>query len=127
MMRADDVLTVIDALDAAGIAAWVDGGWGIDALLGAEHRPHDDVDIVVPLNRIAEVQRSLAALGFAMHVDELPTRCVLRDPSDHRIDCHPVTFGASGAATQRLPDGRDAIYPAAGFAGRGVIGGRTVR
>jgi lincosamide nucleotidyltransferase A/C/D/E len=60
-------------------------------------------------------------------VDELPTRCVLRDPSDRRIDCHPVTFDATGAATQRLQDGRDAIYPAAGFAGRGVIAGHPVR
>jgi lincosamide nucleotidyltransferase A/C/D/E len=127
MMQPQDVLAVIDALDAAGIAVWIDGGWGIDALLGAQHRPHDDVDIVVPLARIADARRTLTPLGFVMYVDELPTRCVLRDPSDRRIDCHPVTFDATGAATQRLPDGRDAIYPAAGFTGHGVIDGRSVR
>jgi lincosamide nucleotidyltransferase A/C/D/E len=127
MMRAADVLAVIDRLNAAMIPVWIDGGWGIDALLGAEHRPHDDVDIVVPLARMAAVQQALAPLGFVMHEDELPTRCVLRDPSDRRIDCHPVAFDATGAATQRLPDGRNAPYPAAGFTGRGVIGGRPVR
>jgi lincosamide nucleotidyltransferase A/C/D/E len=127
MMQAQDVLAVIDQLDAANIPVWIDGGWGIDALLGAEHRPHDDVDIVVPLDRIAAVQSTLAPLGFVMHIDELPTRCVLRDPTDRRIDCHPVTFDATGVATQRLPDGTDCLYPTAGFAGRGVIGGRIVR
>lgn len=126
-MQAQDVLAVIDQLDAAGIAVWIDGGWGIDALLGAEHRPHDDVDIVVPLDQIAVVQGTLAPLGFIMHIDELPTRCVLRDPSDRRIDCHPVTFDASGTGRQRLPDGTDGLYPAAGFTGCGVISGRAVR
>jgi lincosamide nucleotidyltransferase A/C/D/E len=36
-----DVLGVLDRLDAAGIEWWVDGGWGIDALLGEETRPHE--------------------------------------------------------------------------------------
>jgi lincosamide nucleotidyltransferase A/C/D/E len=126
MMAACDVLTIIDRLVGAGTVVWVDGGWGIDALLGARHRPHDDVDIVVRLDQIDDVRRALAPLGFVLYIDELPTRCVLRDPVDRRIDCHPVTFDATGAATQRLPDGTDAPYPAEGFTGRGTIGGHAV-
>jgi lincosamide nucleotidyltransferase A/C/D/E len=127
MMLADDVLAVIDCLDEAAIPVWIDGGWGIDALLGVQHRPHDDVDIVVPLTEIGAVQRALAPLGYILHVDDLPTRCVLRDPTDRRIDCHPVTFDATGDGAQRQYDGSDAYYPAAGFDGRGIIGGRAVR
>lgn len=26
---------------------WLDGGWGVDALLGRQTRPHDDMDIVI--------------------------------------------------------------------------------
>ncbi len=70
---------------------------------------------------------ALAALGFALHVDEWPTRFVLRDPDDRRIDFHPVTFGADGAATQELYDGSLCPYPAEGFTGRGTVGGRPVR
>ena len=38
MMTATDVHAVLDVLDAAGIRVWVDGGWGIDALLGRQTR-----------------------------------------------------------------------------------------
>src|SRR5207247_10666750 len=48
-MSAADVLGVLAALDGRGIPAWLDGGWGIDALLGEQTRPHEDVDLVVPV------------------------------------------------------------------------------
>lgn len=30
------MIDVLDRLDAAGIEWWVDGGWGVDALLGED-------------------------------------------------------------------------------------------
>ena len=33
-MTCEDVIEVLAALDAGGIDYWVDGGWGIDALVG---------------------------------------------------------------------------------------------
>lgn len=127
MMRAADVLEALCHLADAGVAVWLDGGWGVDALLGDETRPHDDVDIVVAIEQIPDVQRALAPLGYVMYVDELPTRCVLRDAADRRIDCHPVTIDAVGVGRQRLLDGTDGIYPAEGFRGRGTIAGQSVR
>ena len=47
MMRAQDVLEIVAYLDAAGVRVWLDGGWGVDALLGEQTRPHKDLDIVV--------------------------------------------------------------------------------
>ena len=38
-MDAAGVIAVVRALDAAGIVVWLDGGWGVDALLGAQSRP----------------------------------------------------------------------------------------
>lgn len=32
-MSPDDVVAVLDRLDAAGIEWWVEGGWGVDAPL----------------------------------------------------------------------------------------------
>ena len=49
VMTADDVLHVVRIVREAGVTVWLDGGWGIDALLGAQFRRHEDLDVVVPL------------------------------------------------------------------------------
>jgi len=49
MMRSEDATTVLDALAAAGVDVWVDGGWGVDALVLGQTRHHDDLDLVVSL------------------------------------------------------------------------------
>jgi lincosamide nucleotidyltransferase A/C/D/E len=41
------VLELLDAADAAGLSAWVAGGWGVDALAGRQTRRHYDLDLVV--------------------------------------------------------------------------------
>jgi lincosamide nucleotidyltransferase A/C/D/E len=56
----DDVLDVLDRLNAAGIEWWVDGGWGVDALLGEETRTHNDLDLVI---RRAEIHQLPAPLS----------------------------------------------------------------
>jgi len=48
-MTANEVLEVLGWLDMVGIEVWVDGGWGVDALLGEETRPHSDLDLALPL------------------------------------------------------------------------------
>ena len=34
-------------LDHAAITSWVDGGWGIGALLGRRDPRHDDLDLTI--------------------------------------------------------------------------------
>jgi lincosamide nucleotidyltransferase A/C/D/E len=63
-MRADEVLRVIDALRTNGLRVWLDGGWGIDALLGEQTREHDDVDLVVELEALPTVLVTMEQLGF---------------------------------------------------------------
>lgn len=127
MMRATDVLDVLDRLAAVDVVAWLDGGWGIDALVGEETRPHDDLDLVIAIEDARAVRAALAAAGFALVVDESPTRFVLGDAADRRVDCHPVTFDADGGGVQRLQDGSDFRYPPEGFGAVGRVGGRAVR
>jgi len=45
MVPADEVVRVLDRLEQDALAAWLDGGWGVDALVGRQTRPHKDVDI----------------------------------------------------------------------------------
>ena len=127
MMGADDVREVLICLEAAGIAVWLDGGWGVDALLGEQMRPHDDLDVVMAMGQLDAARDALHALGFVLAVDELPTRCVLRDAGDRRIDVHPVTFDSEGGGLQQQPDGPPFRYPPEGLAGTGTIAGQTVR
>src|SRR5215216_7852476 len=123
MMDARSVLGVIAALEHAGVRVWLDGGWGIDALIGEQTREHDDLDCVIALSDAPSARNALAVLGFAVALDELPTRFVIRDRSDHRVDFHTVTFDAAGGATQQLQDGRLAPYPSEGFSGSGQVAG----
>lgn len=127
MMCAEDVLEVVASLTTAGVAVWLDGGWGVDALLGEETRPHDDLDIVTAIGHLDATRAALRPLGFVLAVDELPTRCVLRDSSDRRIDIHPITFDREGGGLQRQPDGSDFRYPPEGLAGTGTIAGHSFR
>ena len=46
----EHVLEVVQALERAHLAVWIDGGWGVDAVLGTQTRDHHDVDLVVELS-----------------------------------------------------------------------------
>lgn len=87
-MESHDVLDVVDALTTAGVAVWLDGGWGVDALLGEQTRAHDDLDVVIALDEAAAAQEALRKVRFAVVEDELPTRFVMRDRDNRSVDFH---------------------------------------
>src|ERR1700694_3042193 len=96
MMQAHDVLVVIHQLENAGVSVWLDGGWGVDALVGTQTREHSDIDVVIPLEQVPLVQQALQAIGYAVTEDELPTRFVMCDAYGRSIDFHTVTFDHDG-------------------------------
>ena len=124
-MTAERVLKILDTLRSHGVMALVDGGWGIDALLGRETRTHDDLDLVVALGDVNAIQSALRTLGFTMVEDHLPVRFVMRDPTGAQLDLHTVTFDPEGGGVQPQPGGGSFRYPPEGFV-RGQIGGRQV-
>ena len=105
MMSSDQVLTVLGELEAAGVNAWLDGGWGIDALLGRQTRQHDDVDLVVRADAIPACRRVLEAGGFLVERDWLPTTLAFRHPDRRGIDLHPVEPAGDGGGDQVQLDG----------------------
>jgi lincosamide nucleotidyltransferase A/C/D/E len=120
------VISILDSLDGAGLDAWVDGGWGVDALLGRQTRAHEDLDLVVALDRCARIQAVLGSRGFTLAEDHLPVRFVLTHPELGHVDFHTVTFDSAGGGLQPQPDGRTFRYPPDGFVS-GMIAGRPVR
>jgi lincosamide nucleotidyltransferase A/C/D/E len=125
MMTADAVLRLMDCLREAGIDAWLDGGWGVDALLGEQTRDHDDLDLVVELDSVTRIESALGPLGYEIVADERPTRLVLAGP-EGSIDLHTVVFDEGGGGVQALPDGRSYRYPPEGFGAEGMVGGRAL-
>ncbi len=126
MMDARSVLSVVATLEQGGVRVRLDGGWGVDALVGEQTRDHDNLDCVIVLSDAPIARDALAVLGFAVSLDELPTRFVMRDRSDRRVDFHTVTFDATGGATQQLQDGTLAPYPPERFSGSGHVAGVRV-
>jgi lincosamide nucleotidyltransferase A/C/D/E len=126
MMQAADVHAVLAALEAAGVPAWLDGGWGVDALAGRQTRPHSDLDLVIALDQASRAEAALCPLGFMLAEDALPTRFVLRDTAGRQVDCHTVTFDMAGGGIQELPTGLAFRYPPEGFSGTGRVAGQPV-
>ncbi len=84
-MRAEDLVALYTLLQERGVQLWVDGGWGIDALLGEQTRPHKDFDALVQFNDLAVMTEALAERGF-----------VLKEIwSENRWVVHPVSLGTA--------------------------------
>jgi len=124
MMSMQDVHKVLAALEGSGLTAWVDGGWGIDALLQKATRNHSDLDLVVLLSEISPARSVLANSGYHVVLrDWLPTALALADDEGREVDLHPITPTPDGGGNQTLPDGDTFHYPPPAT---GVIGGRVV-
>ena len=134
-LSAAQAVELCDALEAAGVRYWVIGGWGVDALLGRETRPHKDLDILATRADFASLRTMLEREGLTVtHVwkesrwiDDLgepwPTAFVADDPRGRSLDVHLVGLRRDGTLVQhfenpwRFPDD---------FAAAGTIGGRTI-
>jgi lincosamide nucleotidyltransferase A/C/D/E len=124
-MTAENALEIVAALEAHGVKASIDGGWGVDALIGHQTRLHEDLDLVVALQDVSAIKSALDAFGYVVAEDHLPVRFVMRDKSGSQLDFHTVTFDERGGGVQQLPDGDSFLYPPEGFI-RGKIAGQPV-
>ncbi len=108
----------------------MDGGWGVDALVGEQTRPHGDLDLVVDADELERAADVLAGLDYAHDAAArpgLPARLVLRAAERREVDLHPVVFDEDGNGWQPLGEDAFGAYPADGLAAMGSIGGRRVR
>jgi lincosamide nucleotidyltransferase A/C/D/E len=126
-MTADAVAEFLGLMEVSAIDVCVDGGWGIDALLGEQTREHGDLDIIV---RVEDVPRLVAvsrAAGYSPQPGGTHANFVLKTPSGHEVDVHAITFDRRGFGVFALPNGRVWPFPPAAFRGRGRIQGKDVR
>ena len=126
-MTAKDVVEVVQLFERNGIQVWLDGGWGVDALLEEQTREHKDLDLVAALSDVPRMQALLAERGFGLVEGGAPRSFVLADEEGRHVDVHPVTWDEQGNGIYRMENGQDCTYPASGFVGRGSVLGQRMR
>ncbi|GHB84003.1 hypothetical protein GCM10010347_63660 [Streptomyces cirratus] len=128
MMDASNALAVIRGLEAQSVQVWLgDGGWGVDALLGQQTRPHKDVDLIVRVDQAEAAVQALRGLGFSVVEGRLSSCFVLRDQEGRSVDVHPVVFDGEGNGDYTMENGEVWVYEAAWFGGTGNLQGEPVR
>jgi lincosamide nucleotidyltransferase A/C/D/E len=126
-MDAATLRQIVEHLEENGVEVWLDGGWGVDALLGRETREHDDLDLVAELRHSDRIVELLAGLGYMLVAGGAPKSFALVDAVGRQVDVHPVSFDAEGGGVYEMDDGSPWIYPAQGFSGQGAVDGAPVR
>ena len=127
MIKAKGVIDVVGTLKSGGVDVWLDGGWGVDALLGRQTRPHKDVDVVVSAGDVAKMRSILTGQSFIPIAGGCAANFVLEDKKGRRVDVHAARFDKKGNGIYRMCNGRDWIYPAEGFSGLGSVSGTGVK
>ncbi len=125
-MDVAEVLTILASLEEAGCSFWVTGGWGVDALVGHQTRPHRDLDLAVDAKDEASTVGVLRRSGYRIETDWRPVRVELVAPGLGWVDLHPVVFGSHGHGRQANVGGGHFDYPPDGFA-EGMIAGWRLR
>ncbi|WP_425564000.1 nucleotidyltransferase domain-containing protein [Nonomuraea longicatena] len=124
---ADDVLKFLDLMEGLGVHIWLDGGWAVDACLGAQTRPHADLDIVLEEKDLPTAESALRERGYGPveRDDTCPWNFVLGDAAGHQVDFHVIVLDGNGHGVLGPPENGD-VYPAPALTGRGLVGGREV-
>jgi lincosamide nucleotidyltransferase A/C/D/E len=98
-VSATDVVEVLRWLQAAGVRAWLVGGWAADALLGQQTRAHADVDLAIEAASEKTARAALEAAGFHV-VYEVPAgrwlsvQVAMIDGLRRSVGLHPIDLEA---------------------------------
>lgn len=122
-MTARDVADLLAFLEQNGLEIYVDGGWAVDAVLGEQTRPHDDLDIAMPHAQVPQLRGLVASRGFVERYRDDSWECnfVLADDGGRCLDVHSYTLDEAGHNRGGVPYSREHLT------GQGVIAGHPVR
>lgn len=120
-----DLLEVLALMERTGIRYWLDGGWGVDVLVGRQTREHRDVDINFDSGHTKELLKELKDYGYEIVTDWSPARVELYHPRLSYIDIHPFVINDDGTAKQVALEGGWYEFDA-DFFGQAAFEGRTV-
>lgn len=122
-MSAESAIEILSWFEINSFPVVVDGGWGVDALLGEQTRPHDDLDIAVQHSDVAGIRAMLEQRGFTdvPRNDTWECNFVLGDALGRQVDIHSCTFN------EKHENIFGVAYPYDSLQGHGSISGHPVR
>ena len=119
MLRESDAVEIILLFRSKGIQIYLDGGWGVDALVGFESRCHNDIDIFIEKQDKECSIKLLKDTGYSETVMEYttPEHTVWRDGNARIIDLHIFSRNSEGDFVFESE-----TFPKEVFTGKGRIG-----
>lgn len=140
MVSPEDVIGLYRLLAAQGLQVWILGGWGVDALLGRQTRPHKDLDLLMLLDDIARTCALLTATGYelkevwsenrwSLDVRGLQTLTafVLMDAGGHELDIHALRLDKQGNGIPAWEVEEGFTFTRQDLSGKGAVAGIEVR
>ena len=134
MIDAKTVIQIYQFLSAHQIRIWLTGGWGIDALLGEQTRPHKDLDFILHLDQILRLRELMAPEGYSLKeiwsenkraVDstgsQTDTALVLQDSDGRELDLHAIIIDPHGNGIPAWEAPPDFIFSREDLSGQGLI------
>ena len=117
VVEARTVIELLKLFAENEIDVTVDGGWGVDALLGKQTRRHEDLDIAIPHRDVPKLRELLTGRGFRDVPRDDTRDCyfVLGDDAGNLVDVHSYTFDERGNNIFGV------AYLPEHFTGKGVI------
>lgn len=126
-MESFDAINIYKLLTDNEIDVWLDGGWGVDALLGKQTREHGDVDIVIQQKDVLKLREIFGKKGYLeIKRDDTTDWNFVLGKGELLVDVHVVTFSENGSGIYG-PEERGVFYPAYSFKGQGKVNGYSVR
>ena len=139
MVRAKDVISIYQCLLDNVIQVWLTGGWGIDALLGEQTRPHKDLDVIMLLDDVVRMRELLGHDGYGLkelwsenrwvvdaHGVETATAFVLQDSEGREFDAHAMRLDDRGNGAPAW-EAEGFVFKRQDLAGEGIIAGVAVQ
>ena len=122
-MPAEVVLEFVQLLTEQNIEVILDGGWAVDALIGEQTRPHEDLDVAVFHKDVPRIRTILEKRGFIEVARDDSWECnfVYENNEGHVIDIHSCSFDDQSNHVYGVAYTLDAL------SGSGEIQGKPVR
>ena len=119
----DRVVDLLKKAENIGVVVWIAGGWGVDALVGYQTRPHNDVDFFIQKKDKTVFTELLVSSGYEenteYNIEDNPIWC---NTLNGIVDLHLFEFAETG--TWSIQNQK---FPSDIFNGKGTIGGIAVR
>lgn len=127
-MNAENVLEIYQTMQKQGVQFWLDGGWGVDALLAEQSRLHGDMDIVIQKSDVQSLVEYLKNKGYRQinRHDASDFNFIMGNDQAQFVDFHVVEFDQSGNGIYG-PKENGVLYSAEALSGLGKISGQVVK